>query len=763
MASPVTFDRPAAGQILRLLKRRPRDRKEPRAIWPEIAAGTTAAVLTIPVSMGYGLLTLYALGDAYVPYGLLAGLYSAIFVPLVALLLGTRTAIMYAPRSIVAFLLSAIVLQDVARSRKPVVDPGDVYGTLTVVFFIVLAAGLLQFLFGAFRLGVLVKYIPSPVMAGFQNAAAVSIFVSQLGALLGLPRSVLPSQILAHVDAVQLPTLAVGIVTGLTMWYGPRVTRRMPNAILALTVGTLTYYMFVGLGFGGQLGRTVGSMPLTVPAPIYASGFLTLLTGPGAMPLVGRLAIIAFSLALICTLDGLLAVKTVEGMTGQRTDGNRELMRLGLGNMVTACFGGMSCGVNLAASSANYRAGGRTGLSVLTSALVLLLGVLALAPVIGYLPRVVIAGILLVVALQLVDQWSVQLLRKMLRRQFVHWQSMALDLFVIVTVATVAVAVNLVVSVGIGVLVAVLTFLSRMSRSVVRRALPGDAVHSRRLREPGLMQLLQQHGRKILVLELEGPLFFGTAENLTRRVEAALREDVVWVILDLRRVNEVDSTGAKILLSISDLLVKTQRHLLLSQLDHGSHLYSVLRDMGVVATIGDRHIFLDTDRALEWAEDRLIESEADAPDATGECRPEDLAILGGLSPGEWTILRGVMARREYEDGAVVFREGDDGAELFVIAGGTASANLRPTANRTLRLATFSAGTVFGEIALLDEGTRSATIEAEGRLVCYVLTRTGFDRIVHEHPTIAVKLLANLGRELSQRLRRANRAIYQLDS
>ena len=135
----------------------------------------------------------------------------------------------------------------------------------------------------------------------------------------------------------------------------------------------------------------------------------------------------------------------------------------------------------------------------------------------------------------------------------------------------------------------------------------------------------------------------------------------------------------------------------------------------------------------------------------------------GLSPGESTILRGMLERREYEDGAVVFWEGDEGAELFIVTRGTASANLPLAENRKIRLATFSTGTVFGEIALLDEGARSATIEAEGHLVCYVQTRTAFELVVREHPTSAVELLANLGRELNQRLRRANRAIHQLDS
>src|SRR5262249_35734351 len=152
-----------------------------------------------------------------------------------------------------------------------------------------LGAGFFQALFGVFRLGVLVKYIPSPVMAGFQNAAAVLIFSSQLGPLLGLARAVPPSQLPAHLGAAQPLTLAVGVVTALTLWDGPRITRKLPNAVLALAVGMAAYYALAGLGLGGHLGRTVGSMPSRVPAPLYLSGFVTLLTGPQALPLVARL------------------------------------------------------------------------------------------------------------------------------------------------------------------------------------------------------------------------------------------------------------------------------------------------------------------------------------------------------------------------------------------------------------------------------------------------------------------------------------------
>jgi CRP-like cAMP-binding protein/anti-anti-sigma regulatory factor len=268
----------------------------------------------------------------------------------------------------------------------------------------------------------------------------------------------------------------------------------------------------------------------------------------------------------------------------------------------------------------------------------------------------------------------------------------------------------------------------------------------------------------MLVLELEGPLFFGTAEALARRVEIAQRDGVRFVVLDFKRVNEVDSRGARILLQLWVRLEREGKHLLLSHLPRHRAVATALHDTGVIAGGGrGPRVFHDIDRALEWAEDELIRAHAPDAAARGEQALATMDVAAGLDEAERAALAALLVRRVYDKGATVFHEGDHGRELFLIAAGAASATLRLDEGRQNRLATFSAGTVFGELALLDPGPRSATIVADETLVCYVLTEDAFERLRKDHPAVAITVLTNLGRELTRRLRRANRTIYHLEA
>ena len=738
----------------------------------DIIGGFAAAVLTIPVSMGYGLLAFSALGEAFVAQAILSGLYAAVCGCVVAVLLGARTTMIYSPRSIVTFLISSLVLHSLVRSDLPVLQGASGMTLFVLALFMTLLAGLFQALFGALRLGNLVKYIPAPVLAGFQNAAALLILFSQLDAMLGFRQHVAPWELGRNLGLIQPLTLAVGVITCALILNAARITRRVPPTILGLAGGIAAYYTLTLTGLGGSLGPRVGSIPFAWPSPRYAMEFVELARDPRMLQLLPTLLAGALSLAIVASLDAMLCARLVEADSGNRVQSNQELVRLGIGNMVAATFGGTANGINLGSSFANHRSGARTSLSILVHALIIIIAILTFTSLIAYLPRVVIAAMLVVVAIQLFDRWTLQILAKLCRREFIGARRMLIDLAVIVVVTAVAMAMNIVVAVFTGIAVAMLVFLYRMSKSVVRRAYRCDAIHSRKTREPRLTDLLATHGARILVLELDGPIFFGTAENLGAYIESSAGADVTYVVFDLKRVNEIDTTGARIIVQIHERLKKQKKFLLIAGVEKNTHLADVIDDMGVAAALTESRQFPDADHAIEWAENHLIAAHAGdagfspsslaAVDGDGEFSLRQLDIFAHLSNQELAVIRTLVSRRAYSKGEVVFREGDAGDELYVVAHGSASAQLRlPGANRETRLAAFSVGTVFGELALLDQAARSATVRADDDLVCYVLTHANYDVLTHQHPAIAIKLLTNLGREMSRSLRQSTRTIYQL--
>lgn len=729
----------------------------------DLTGGFSAALLNIPVSMGYGMLALAPLGPDYIGHGVLAGLYACVCGGFTALLLGANTTMIYAPRSLITFLIGSLVLQTLVLSAHDALGHLGPASLLTLVFALIFLAGLMQAVFGFMRLGDFVKYLPAPVLAGFQNAAAVLIFASQIDTMLGVdPRAAQGAA--AQFASFQPLTLLVGILTCVLILKGAKLSGRIPPSILGFLGGVAAFYLLAGLGLREHLGPVIGDIPWAVPSPRYLLEFPALLADPALASFLPLLFTAAASLAIVASLDGMLCARLVESDSGRRFNGNRELVRLGVGSMVSAAFGGISNGINLAASFANHRAGARTAFSLLVSTGLVLVGLLVLPPVIAMLPRVVIAAMLVVVAIQLVDRWTLQLAGRLARGGDGPRYGMLVDLAVIVLVSTIAIAVNIVLAVFLGFAVTVAVFLFRMSKSVIRREYACDVVHSRKTRDLRLMEVLSQHGRKIVVLELEGPVFFGTAENLAVRLDDLQGGDAAYVLLDLKRVNEIDSTGARIILAANDKLTKRAKHMLVSGLEAHPQVAAALKDAGVVTAVGAAKLLPDVDGAIEWAEEHLILSVLGDQEMEGEFPLTHFDVLAGMTPAELATMKALLERRVYAGGEIVFREGDEGKELFMIAKGNASVRIRlPGVNRNVRLVTFAPGTVFGELALLDQEARSATVEADEELVCYVLPYARFTGLAAGHPAIAIKLLANLGRELSARLRRANRTIYQLDS
>jgi CRP-like cAMP-binding protein len=234
------------------------------------------------------------------------------------------------------------------------------------------------------------------------------------------------------------------------------------------------------------------------------------------------------------------------------------------------------------------------------------------------------------------------------------------------------------------------------------------------------------------------------------------------MILDLRRISEIDSTGARILLDLQTHLMRNGIRLGLV-LPKESDIMERLRDFGILDDVPADHIFEDVDRAIEWGEDRLVREVLGPALPAKEVPLSQVGILHNLDAGEIAALEARLTRVTYPKDAVIFHQGDSGTDMFIVTKGTASAFIHQPSGRDIRLVTFAPGTVFGELANLDAGPRSASIVADEDCVAYALSQEQFAALSTEAPAIAIKLLANLGRELSARLRRADRMIDELEA
>lgn len=728
----------------------------------DLKGGAASALLTVPLSIGFGAFAFAPLGDRFTAAAILAGLYGAIIVPIIAVVLRSNSAVVLAPRSMTSYLISGVIMHLLAvETARALSDPVQV---LAIVFLVMLVAGIFQSLFGVLRLGNAVKYIPHPVMAGFQNGAALLLLLAQIRPMLGLSRPVQLSQLADNIHLIQPATLIVGIVSCGLMMKGGMLTKRIPAVVIGLFGGIGLYYLFLSVGLGGHIGPIVGEIGFQLPTLVYAEGIYDALHDPALLNVAPLILAWSASLALMSSLDALLCGKVMERITRQSSDSNFDLIRLGFGNAVAALFGSIACAVSLTSSQANYNAGGRTRYSVLASSVLILVAAYFLTGLIALLPKVVIAGLLAVTAIRLFDPWTLQMLRQIAKSDPARRRNLAGDLAIIGVVTGFAVFADLVFAVGIGIVIAIGSFLVRMSRGIIRRTYRCDATHSRKVREDRIMTLLAERGGKIAVFELEGALFFGSAEQLSREIERAVATGISYVILDLRRLTDVDSTGARLLLDMQDKLVRRGKFIAMAAVPHRPRVGGFLRDLGVTAAFSRGRIFADTDRAIESAEDHLILAALGDRELGSEFPFRSLDVLQSLSDDELAALKGKLRRQSFEAGQQVFAEGAESKELYIIASGSASVKIRLAGTeRETRLVTFAPGTIFGEIALLDTEPRSATITADEALVCYVLTADDFDAIKKSCPSIAITLLTNLGRELSSRLRRANRIIYQLDN
>jgi len=406
-----------------------------------------------------------------------------------------------------------------------------------------LMAGVILIAAGIARLGLLMRYMPQPVITGFTAGIAVSIFSSQVKDLLGLSIDKVPAEFAArwhsyfsHLDTVNVASVSLSLACLATIVAIRRYRPQWPQFLAAVGLGALAVSV-LGLPVP-TLGSVYGTIATTLPVPSLP-----------AMPFarIGELLPSAFTIAFLAGVESLLSAVVADGMTGGRHRSNCELVAQGVANSVSALFGGLPATGAIARTATNVRAGGRTPVAGMLHAVFVLLLMLLAAPALRYVPLAALAAVLLVVA------WNMSEIER-----FRHLMRAPVgDRTVLLTTFVLTVAFDLTVAIEVGVVLAAFLFMHRMSEVV---ALESDVQLLEEDRDD-LTQPASPDQRDVLpdgvaAFRISGPLFFAVANRLDDVLNQFPTPPRLFIVR-MRRVPLIDASGVN---ALAQFVERCHRH-----------------------------------------------------------------------------------------------------------------------------------------------------------------------------------------------------------
>jgi SulP family sulfate permease len=498
----------------------------------DVLAGIVVGVVALPLAMAL------AIGVGVAPqYGLYTAILAGFFV---AALGGSRTQVTGPTAAFIVIL-------------APIFTKFGMAGLLISG----LLGGIILIAMGVLRLGRLIQFVPYPVTTGFTAGIATVIATLQLKDLFGLT---MPSSPEHYVERVVVMFQARGTASGWELLIGlmtlgillffPRLTRRVPAPLVALMFAALISIALSHIipGFhvatiASRFHTTVGQrvfdgIPQLPPLPLLP----WLMPGPGgqafSLDFEGFRALLsgALAVAMLGAIESLLSAVVADGMARTKHDPDAELIALGIGNLIVPFFGGIPATGAIARTATNIKAGARSPIAAMTHALTILAAVLALAPLLGYLPMASLAALLLLVAWNMSEA-----------KHFVHTIRAApkSDVAVLLTCYGLTVGFDMVIGVAVGMVLAAFLFMRRMAE--VTQVRLADSSH------PDLPGPIT---RDVEVYEISGPLFFGAAQKAMSALEIVAGQTKV-VILLMNDVHAMDATG---LVALESALESLRKH-----------------------------------------------------------------------------------------------------------------------------------------------------------------------------------------------------------
>lgn len=456
-----------------------------------------------------------------------------------------------------------------------------------------LLAGVLLVLLGAFKLGTVIKFIPYPIIVGFTSGIAVTIFTTQIADIFGLDfqGEKVPGDFIGkwliyfrHFDSVNWWNATVSIISVFIIAITPKFSKKIPGSLIAIVVVTAAVYCIKTYA-GITSIDTIGDR-FSIQAQLPEANVPSL-----DWEAIKNLFPVAVTIAVLGAIESLLSATVADGVIGDRHDSNTELIAQGIANIISPIFGGIPATGAIARTMTNINNGGRTPVSGIVHAVVLLLILLFLMPLAQYIPMACLAGVLVIVSYNM-SGW---------RTFMALLRNPKSDVVVLLITFFLTVIFDLTIAIEVGLLIACVLFMKRVMEtteiSVIRDEIDPNQesdleVHEEHITLP----------KGIEVYEINGPYFFGIATKF-EEIMSQLGDRPKIRIIRMRKVPFIDSTGIHNLANLCEMSQKENIHIILSGVNPKVH--QVLDKSGFYELLGEDNICSNINEAVAKATETI--------------------------------------------------------------------------------------------------------------------------------------------------------------
>jgi SulP family sulfate permease len=725
---------------------------QPRVLLPNLASGLIFGFLNIAYAVSLAAFIFTGGISEYLPAGVSVVLIAYFAAGLLIAIGSSIPGVLSTPKGNICVII-AIMAASIAGVNS--LASQQILPTIVAAIMVsTILSGMFLFALGLFGIGNLIRFIPYPVIGGYFAGAGYLLVKGSFSVMTGIAFA--SGQMHMFIEPLYLMLWVPGLLFAILLFALERHYTHFLLMPALLFAGIGLFYLMLSLT-GTSIGQAKGLGLMF--QDFSAEGLLPCLNieffrHVSVSVLIGEVGNI-ITIVFLGAISALLITAAVEIGTEQYVNLERELKVAGAANIVAGFGGGVLSLPAAADTILSYKMGAKSRLAGISNALLCGAAILIGAPLIAYLPKPLIGGLLLFFGISLLAEWVYDAWFKLPKA----------DYFLVISILVVIASLGYLEGVGIGIAIAVILFVINYSRTnVVKHELTGSMCKSKVERAPRQERLLQEKGDQVYILVLQGYIFFGTADKLLyqikQRMESPETVPLRFVLLDFHLVNNIDSSAVNSFMKLKQLSRAKQARLLLANLN-----LVIRQQLRHIAFFDDVdtvcYDFPDLDHALEWSENRILEME-------GAAELDHIPLsqqLVELFPNKNAVPRFMMylEHRTVPAGYYLFYQGDMPDNLYLIESGKVAVMLEIDDGRTIRLRTMGSGTVLGEMGLYTKKPRSATAVTEEPSSLYSLSNESFHRMQAEDPEVALSFHRFVVCSLADRIVFSNEEVKALMS